>query len=156
MQEKEIINYGEFTDLTLVPPTGRLLSLDPGGKRIGIAVCDQDRMICSPHRVIKRSSWKKLLAEVRSILNEFDANALVIGLPLESDGSESEMSQYAREMARKFRLSLAIPVFLQDERVSSYAAKQKLWDENAPSDVRDRVDSEAAAIILRDFIDRIS
>jgi putative Holliday junction resolvase len=155
VQEKETINYGDFADLSLVPARGRLIALDPGTKRIGLAVCDEDHVVCRPLQTIERSSWKKLLAEIRAVLNEFDAKALIIGLPLESDGAESEMSAEAREISRKFALSLELPVFLQDERATSYAAKAKLWAEGAQHDVRDRVDGEAAAIILGDFLERL-
>jgi len=66
------------------------------------------------------------------------------------------MSLKARDMARKFTLSLEIPVFLQDERVTSYEAKGRLWDRGVePGDTRESVDSEAAAIILADFLDRV-
>jgi putative Holliday junction resolvase len=82
---------------------------------------------------------------------------LVIGLPLESDGSESEMSLRARDMARKFSLSLDIPVFLQDERVTSYEARGRLWEKGVGADrTVEFVDSEAATIILSDFLDRLS
>jgi len=78
-------------------------------------------------------------------------------LPLESDGSESEMSAEARRMAHNFGLSLSIPVFLQDERVTSYEAKSRLWERGVNlKESRQLVDSEAAAIILSDFIDRLS
>ena len=156
VQQKETNNRPEFEDLQLVPKKGRILSIDPGTKRIGIAISDEDRIICRPLPVIERSSWKKLLASIQAILNEFDAKALVIGLPLESDGSESVMSFEARDMARKFKLSLKIPLFLQDERVTSYVAKERLWSQSSQKDVRDQVDSEAAATILSDFLDRIS
>ena len=149
-------NIPEFEDLAIIPKVGRILSIDPGTKRIGVAVSDEDRIVCRPLSVIERTSWKKLLFQVKAILNEFDAKALVIGLPLESNGSENSMSQEARDWARKFGLSLGIPVFLQDERVTSYEAKGRLWDENAPKDVRSRVDGQAAAIILSDFMDRLA
>ena len=155
MQEKETINYGDFADLSLLPDRGRLVSIDPGTKRIGIAVSDETRTVCRPLAFIERSSWKKLLTQIQAILQEFDAKALVIGLPLESNGNESDMSEYARDIARKFNLSLGIPIFLQDERVTSYEAKSRLWksgDKNP--DLRSVVDSESAAIILSDFIDR--
>ena len=156
MQQKETNNNTEIEDLMLVPARGRIVSLDPGTKRVGVAVSDEDRVVCRPLPVIERSSWKKLLSQIQAVLNEFDAKALIIGLPLESDGTESPMSLEAREMNRKFRLSLGIPVFLQDERATSYAAKGKLWAEKGPEDVRGSVDSEAAAIILGDFLDRLS
>ena len=154
MQEKEILNDPEFADLSRLPAQGRILALDPGTKRIGVAICDGDRVVTTPLPRIDRSSWKKLLSEIKQLLQQFDAKALVMGLPLESDGRESEMSSEAREMARKFALSLAIPVFVQDERVTSYDAKGRLWDKGV-ADAKDLVDSEAAALILSDFLDRL-
>lgn len=154
MQEKEIRNHSEIADLSSIPAQGRILALDPGTKRIGLAICDEHRVVTTPLPRIERTSWKKLLSEIEQLLQQFDAKALVIGLPLESDGSESEMSSEARGMARKFTLSLAIPVFLQDERVTSFDAKRRLWDKRA-ADAKDLVDSEAAALILSDFLDRL-
>src|SRR5207244_1725648 len=105
---------------------------------------------------ITLESWKKLLTRVKELIAEFDAKALVLGLPLESDGSESEMSLKSREMARKFSLSLDIPVVLQDERVISYEAKGRLWAHGIDTkNNRGLVDSEAAAIILADLLDRL-
>ena len=156
MQEKETTNPGRFTELSGVHAEGRIVALDPGTKRIGVAVCDELRITTRPLEVITLSSWKKLLAQVKTIIDEFDAKALVIGLPLRTDGGESEMSGIARDMARKFDLSLDVPVFLQDERVTSYDAKARLWGSGkSPSETRDLVDSEAAAIILGDFLDRL-
>jgi putative Holliday junction resolvase len=75
-------------------------------------------------------------------------------LPLESDGTESEMSLEARRLARNFSLSLDIPVFLQDERLSSFEAKGRLWEMGFDNKkVYQQVDSEAAAIILSDFLE---
>lgn len=155
MQQKETTNPAVFTDVFDVPIEGRIIAIDPGTKRCGIAVCDELRVTTRPLPFIERASWKKLLSKISEIVSEFDAKALVIGLPLESDGSESEMSQEARSMARKFALSLAIPVYLQDERVTSYEAKRRLWESGVDlKDARKQVDSEAAAIILADFLDR--
>lgn len=133
-----------------------MIALDPGTKRCGVAVCDELRITTRPLPHIERSSWKKLISKIKDVISEFDAKALVIGLPLESDGSESQMSQEARSLARKFSLSLDIPVFLQDERVTSYEAKGRLWSAGKSTTGQNRglVDSEAAAIILSDFIDR--
>ena len=157
MQQKETFNPARFTDLSTVPGTGRLIGLDPGTKRIGVAICDELRVTTRPLPLIERTSWKKLLSAVKDIIAEYDAKALVIGLPLESDGTESDMSREARNMARKFTLSLEIPVFLQDERVTSYEAKSRLWERGTSvTDTRNLVDSEAASIILADFIDRLN
>lgn len=157
MQQKETTNPRILTDVFDVPKSGRLIAIDPGTKRCGLAVCDEMRVTTRPLEMIERSSWKKLLSKIKDTVSEFDATALVIGLPLESDGSESEMSGVAREMARKFALSLAIPVFLQDERATSYEAKSRLWDKGRSlKETKGLVDSEAAAIILADFLDRVN
>jgi len=156
VQQKETINYGDFADIARIPRIGRLLAIDPGTKRIGVAVCDPDRLVCRPLQVLETSSWKKLLLAIKALLNEFDAKALVIGLPLESNGDESEMSLKARKMAANFQLSLDVPIFLQDERVTSYEAKGRLWSSGTDTrSARNHVDSEAAALILGDFLDRI-
>ena len=157
MQQKETINTEQLTDVFDVPPAGRIIAIDPGTKRCGIAICDELRITTRPLEVIDRTSWKKLLSIVKQIVSEYDAVALVMGLPLESDGSESEMSAEARRMAHNFALSLSLPVFLQDERVTSYEAKARLWERGVNlKESRRLVDSEAAAIILSDFIDRLS
>ena len=154
MQDKETTNQSKFTDVFLAPSSGRLLALDLGTKRIGVAVSDELQITTRAVCIIERRSWKKVLKQIVSFLDEFDAVGLVLGLPYNTDGSESEMSQEARRLARNFSLSLDVPVFLQDERVSSYAAKNYLWKSGlSEREARKRVDSEAAAIILSDFIE---
>ena len=136
-----------------MPASGRILALDPGTKRIGFAVCDELRVTTRPLTVFTVSSWKKLLSRTLELIAEYDAVALVIGLPLDSDGNDQKMTQIAREMARKFTLSLQIPVFFQDERVTSYEAKGRLWQRGTDlHQTKSKVDSEAAAIILEDFL----
>lgn len=157
VQEKDTTNNADFTDVSRLPKTGPILSIDPGTKRCGIAICDPFRITVRPLQRMERSSWKKLLQNVKEIVSEYDASALVIGLPLESDGSESIMSAEARRMARNFSLSLDIPVFLQDERVTSYEARSRLWKAGkSTGETLALVDSEAAAIILEDFLAHIS
>lgn len=157
MQQKETANSDILTDVFVPPAPGRILAIDPGTKRCGVAVCDELRVTTRPLTVIQRTSWKNLLTSVKTLVSEFDAKALVLGLPLASDGTESEMSAEARRLAHKFTLSLSIPVFLQDERVTSYEAKKRLWERGADlKESRQLVDSEAAAIILSDFLDRVS
>jgi putative Holliday junction resolvase len=130
------------------------MALDPGTAKVGVAVSDELQFTIKPVKIIQRGSWKKLLSEIRELLAVYDAKALIMGLPLNTDGSESEMSQEARRMARNFSLSLEIPVVLHDERLTSYAARGRLWSTGAGErKVRQRLDSEAAAIILEDFIE---
>ncbi len=153
MQEKETTNAGEFTDVFRAPETGRLLALDLGMKHIGVAVSDELQFTVHPVAVIERTSWKKVLKQVIAFLDEFDAVGLVLGLPLNTDNSESEMSLEARRLARNFSLSLKVPVFLIDERLTSYEAKGYLTKLGlSVEEIWNRVDSEAAAIILSDFL----
>ncbi len=148
-------NTDDSAKLLSLPQTGRLIALDPGTKRVGVAVCDPSQTIASPIRTLTRRSWKILLADVAGIIEEFDATALIIGLPLEFDGSSSEWTAEAIDMARKFELSLTIPAFLQDERATSYEARGKFWSERPRQHPFTKIDAEAAAIILADFLDRL-
>jgi putative Holliday junction resolvase len=110
-------------------------------------------MTVRPLPFLSRTSWKKLLAAVAELLQGYDAQALVIGLPLNLDGTESEAAAEARRLARNFQLSLQVPVHLQDERLTSREAEESLRAAgHTQAGLRERVDSEAAAIILRDFI----
>ena len=153
MQDKETTNSGDFADVFRAPLSGRLLALDLGMKHIGVAVSDELQFTVRPVCVIERKSWKKLLKQIITYLEEFDAVGLVLGLPLNTDESESEMSLEARRLARNFSLSTNVPVFLQDERLTSYEAKGYLTKLGlSEKEIWDRVDSEAAAIILSDFI----
>ncbi len=136
-----------------MPRSGRLVALDLGTKWIGVAVTDDQQIIATPVRTIEWRNWKKTLAIVKDILAEFDAVGLIIGLPYNSDGTESDMSVEARRVARNFSLSIDIPVFLQDERMSSYEARRRLWERGVElADTKALVDAEAAAIILSDFL----
>lgn len=149
-------NKEDFTDISDAPKEGRLLALDLGTKKVGIAVSDELQFSVRRVGIIKRNSWKKFLKEIISYVDEFDAKALVLGLPYNFDGTESEMSAETRRIARNFSLSLPIPVYLQDERVSTYEARGRLWELGADDKkLKKNLDSEAAAIILEDFIERI-
>lgn len=132
-----------------------MLALDLGEKRVGVAITDELRISARPLPFIRRSSWKQLLGAVADLLQSFDAQLLVIGLPLNLDGTEGPAAQDARRLARNFELSLKVPVQLQDERLTSREAEEALRAAGcAEADLSLYVDSEAAAIILRDFIAR--
>lgn len=152
MQEKEIANHADVADVSRLPATGRIIAIDPGTKRCGIAVCDELRITARPLETIQRTNWKKLLSNIKDSVAEFDAIAVVVGLPLASDGGETVISAEARDIARKLDLSLDVPVFLQDERVTTYEARRRIW---ARGETANAVDSEAASVILGDFLDRM-
>lgn len=137
------------------PGRGRILALDLGSKRVGVAVCDELRLTVRALPALPRTSWKRLLLAVSELCEEFDAESLVIGLPLRLDGTEGDAASESRRLARNFGLSLEIPVHLQDERLTSFEAESALREAGYKgAEIKDRVDSEAAAIILRDFLSR--
>ncbi len=134
---------------------GRLLALDLGEKRIGVAVSDELRITARPLPIILRRSWKELLREVAKLVESFGAMGIVIGLPLSLDGAAGSAAESVRNLSEKFRLSLGVPVYLQDERLTTFAAEANLRSAGLDQDqIKREVDSEAAAIILRDFIGR--
>lgn len=131
---------------------GRLLALDLGTKRVGVAVSDELRITVNPLPPIERHSWKDLLRRVAATIQSYDARGLVIGLPLSLDGSEGPAARDARVVAEKFRRSLSIPVHMQDERLTTFAATAQLKTAGrSDQQIEREVDSEAAALILRDF-----
>lgn len=134
-------------------PAGRRLALDLGEKRIGIAISDELCITVRSLPFLRRTNWKQLLGAVADLLQHFDAQALVIGLPLNLDGTEGNAAKEARRIARNFELSLKIPVHLQDERLTTKEAEESLRAAGRTNDdISKQVDSESAAIILRDFI----
>ncbi len=138
---------------TTCAPGRRLLALDLGSRRVGVAVSDESWLAVRPLKALERGSWKRLLREVSELAGSFDAQALVLGLPLMMDGSEGPKAEEARRLAHNFQLSLDIPVFLQDERLSSLEAESSLREAgHTERSLRREVDAQAAAIILKDFI----
>ena len=133
-------------------PRGRLLALDLGTKRVGVAVSDELRITVNPLPPIERRSWKDLLRRVAAIIESYDARGLVIGLPLSLDGTEGPAATDARAVAKNFQRSLGIPVYMQDERLTTFAATAQLRTAGrSDQQIEREVDSKAAALILSDF-----
>ena len=131
-----------------------VLALDIGQKRVGAAVSDALAISITRLKAIPRSNWKHLLREVDQLIRNLDAKTLVIGLPLQLDGSAGEAAEEITSIAEKFAKSVEVPVYLQDERLSSRQAEENLRDAGRrASEISEMVDSEAAAVILRDFLE---
>jgi putative Holliday junction resolvase len=132
---------------------GPVLALDLGEKLVGVAISDARLITTQRLPPIERSSWKKLLQDVQHLLERFDAQTIVVGLPLSMDGSEGEAAKNVRRLALNLAKSVRQPVYLQDERLTSRAAIENLKAEGVkPEDIPALIDGEAAATILRDFI----
>ena len=133
--------------------SGPILSLDLGLKRVGVAVSDPSLVAIRRLEPLRRSNWKRLLLDVSDLIRRFDAQAVVIGWPLRLDGTAGAAARGAQEIAEKFARSLELPVFLQDERLTSAEAEERLRaDGYKTKELAALIDSESAAIILRDFI----
>jgi putative Holliday junction resolvase len=132
---------------------GPILALDLGEKLVGVAISDELLVTTKRLPPLKRSSWKRLLLEIRELIARFDAKTIVVGLPLRLDGTEGDAAQNVRGLAVNLAKSVSQPVYLQDERLTSFAATENLKAEGLkPEDIPAHVDGEAAATILRDFI----
>ncbi|HEY5884162.1 MAG TPA: Holliday junction resolvase RuvX, partial [Pyrinomonadaceae bacterium] len=130
-----------------------VLALDVGQKQVGAAVSDELSISITRLQAIPRTNWKHLLREVDQLIKRLDAKTLVIGLPLRLNGSSGDAADEIRSIAEKFAKSLELPVYLQDERLSSRQAEENLRESvRRGTDISELVDSEAAAVILRDFL----
>lgn len=134
-------------------PKPPILALDLGEKRVGVAVSDSLAISIKRIEALRRTNWKQMLRNVEELILRFDAKTLVIGFPLQLSGSAGDAALNIRSTAVKFAQSLPVPVYLQDERLSSVEAEENLRaDGHTKQEVPHLIDSEAAAVILRDFL----
>ncbi len=139
-----------------LPQGGRLLGLDVGTKTIGAALCDAGWTIATPAELIKRAKFSADLARIRALIAAQAVVGLVIGLPLNLDGSESPRTQSTRAFARNLE-QIALPILLWDERWSTQAVTRTLIDADASRARRaELVDKMAAAYILQGAIDALT
>ena len=138
-----------------LPNGGRLIGLDVGTKTIGVALCDAGWSFASPAELIRRTKFQKDKLALIAIVAAQQVAGIVIGLPLNLDGSESPRSQSSRSFARNL-LDLDLPIFLQDERWSTQAVTRTLIEQDASRAKRaELVDKMAAAYILQGAIDAL-
>ena len=131
----------------------RFLCIDLGDKRTGLAVCDGEEILASPLAVLE--GQKNLCEEIEKIIHQYQIEALVLGLPLNMDGSEGERAVKTREFAEEIKSRINLPIFFQDERLSSYSAGQKLSQTGLTHKKKKyRIDAIAAAEILKSFIEK--
>ena len=135
----------------------RLIGLDLGTKTIGLAMSDVERRIASPFHTIRRTKFTRDVAELGEILADNAVVALVIGLPLNMDGSEGPRVQSTRAFVRQAHPILRLPFVYWDERLSTAAVTRALIDQDASRARRaEVVDRMAAAYILQGVLDRLS
>ncbi len=138
-----------------LPDGGRLIGLDVGTKTIGTALCDAGWSFASPALLIRRTKFQKDKAALAEIIKAQKVVGLVIGLPINLDGSESPRSQSTRAFAQNLK-DMGLPILLQDERWSTVAVTRTLIEQDASRAKRaELVDKMAAAYILQGAIDAL-
>lgn len=144
-------------DLARLSATGVLMGLDLGTRTIGVAVTDETRRLARAVTTLTRTKFTADAAALRRLALDAHAGGVVVGLPLNMDGSEGPRAQSARAFVRHFQPLTELPVVLFDERLSSFAAADRLRAAGASRMQREaRIDAMAAAIILEGVIDQLS
>jgi len=147
-------NTSEFA--TALPNGGKLLGLDVGTKTIGISICDAGWHFAGPSETIRRVKFTQDLASLRRIIERAHALGLVVGLPLNMDGSDSPRTQSVRAFARNLA-PLELPILLWDERWSTQAVERAMIEADVSRAKRaEKVDALAAAHILQGAIDALA
>ncbi len=131
----------------------RYLAIDYGTKRTGLAICDPTETIVSPLAVIQ--TQKELLQKIKNIIETENVEAVVLGLPLNMDDSLGHQAQLVKKFAEQLKNAIDVPIYLQDERLSSFGAEQKLaCAEFTRAQKKERLDAIAAAEILQIFLEQ--
>ena len=139
-----------------VPDGGRLLCLDVGSKTIGTALCDAGWTFASPALLVRRTKFSKDKALLTDLAGKQQIRGMVIGLPINLDGTESPRSQSTRAFAQNCR-DLALPILLWDERWSTVAVERAMIEQDMSRAKRaERIDNLAAAHILQGAIDALT
>lgn len=133
----------------------RCLGLDLGSKRIGVALCDPEERVATPLTVVERSKSRSHdHANIARLVEEYEVEAVVVGLPLNMSGKVTAAAQSAKEETEQLRAALEIPVHLYDERLTTVTANRSLMEMEMKADARRRVvDKVAAAVMLQAYLD---
>lgn len=139
-----------------MPSQGKLLGIDVGTKRVGIAICDELRFLATPKKIINRQSNAKDFSEIQKIFTDELAQAIVMGFPINMDGTFNPMSRFTQKFADELDKFLGgeIQIFFADERLTSFEAKE-ISHSLASRKKQKHFDDIAASVILRDFMDLV-
>jgi len=132
----------------------RLIGLDLGSKRIGVSICDEKQLIATPLKTITRNTLNEFISELKGIIDENNIKGIIIGNPLNMDGSSGRSAQSVKDTSQKIEENINIPICLWDERLSTVGAfnLSSQLDINV-SKREKKIDENAAAFILQGAID---
>ena len=152
MKTYNILSIDEFK--TIIENNSRLLGIDPGKKNIGFAICDENKKVATPLKVLQKSKFEFLIKEINQIIKENHIKGIIIGNPINMDGTLGKSSQSASDFAKNLSKNITIPISLWDERLSSEGSFKitKELGTNVSNRV-DKLDKNAAAFILQGAID---
>ena len=133
---------------------GRILGIDYGDSRIGLAMSDRLKIIASPFKTIRNEGNEKCLQVFQSLIKEKDVETIVVGLPMGLKGQETAQTKKVREFV-SLLYALNLPIRLEDERLSSVSAEKSMIQQNIKTGHnKGLIDQRAAAIILQQFLDK--
>lgn len=127
----------------------RILAVDFGEKRIGLAISDESKKIAFRYKTIENNSFQKVVAEFQEIVKKENIEKIVFGLPLTLKSTDSETTKKARDFFEKLKKAVSVEIVLSDERFSSGMAKKMLSFQKTTKEI---IDQEAARIILEDYL----
>ena len=132
----------------------RLIGIDPGGKRIGIALSDENKIVATPYTTIIKENYRDLVDQIKKIVKEYDIDGIVIGNPINMDGTEGPSSQSAKDLAKNLSKDITENITLWDERLSSQGAFNLSNDLaiNSSKKVK-KLDENSAQFILQGMLD---
>jgi putative Holliday junction resolvase len=138
-----------------IPPTGRVLALDWGVLRIGVALSDETQLLSSPLTTLTRRQGKRFpMPALLQLIANHQPRGIVVGLPISLDGTENEHSEAARDLASQVADRTRLPVELWDERMSTVVALNAIRDQEGSTRGRkEDVDALAASVVLQHFLD---
>jgi len=135
----------------------RLIGLDLGSKRIGVSICDEKQLIATPFKTLNRTTAKELINELKIIIEENNIQGIIIGNPLNMDGSSGSSAQSVKDTSDNIEKSINLPICLWDERLSTVGAFNLSGQLDINVSKREKkIDENAAAFILQGAIDYLN
>ena len=155
MKTYNILSIDEFK--TNIGNNSRLLGVDPGNKSIGLAVCDENKKVATPLKTIRKNKFEIMINEINKMIDENGIRGIVVGNPINMDGSLGRSSQSASDFAKNLSKYINVPITMWDERLSSEGSFKitKELGTNVTNRVN-KLDKNAAAFMLQGAIDYLS
>jgi len=155
MKTYNILSIDEFK--TNIENNSRLLGIDPGNRNIGFAICDESKKVATPLKIIEKRKFETLIMEISQIIKENDIKGIIIGNPINMDGSLGKSAQSVADFAKRLSTNVTIPIAMWDERLStegSFKISKELGT-NVSNRIN-KLDKNAAAFILQGAIDYLT